>query len=308
MKQKFTKVILSVLFLTAAFTACEKEGVYKPQKKISRVIDKQNVVYIYETLPSYETIQYENWIWEDNLLKYIQNRNSLSEFFYDGTRLSKIKMDDDLAIFHYKNLNLDFIEIMSYGHLYTISVEEREKGKITKLEIKKEGEAKYGGEAKYAFERVASLLKLFISDPIVDILSKEQAKQSELATHAKGLLTMEIEVEYERDNVSELQIFYYDDYSSANYHRNYVFTYDSKKNPYYHALQLLPTSNGTDFGLLLSKNNELSYWEKSEPEYVVNYQYTYDGDYPESKIYSLSIEELYHTYTYTHTIAFEFID
>lgn len=308
MKQTIAKALVTVLVLTAAFTACEKEGVYQSKKKISRVISKEEVIYSEGTFPPGEYVESENWIWEDNQLKYIQNSDYLLEFFYDGKRLSKVKMDEDLVFFYYKNTDLDYIEIMSYGSLYKISVEERKNGKITKLEFVEEDDFKNGGvKDEIAFNRIASLLKVFISDHIVDVLTKEQTKKSALAVDQKGTILTEITLEYEGDNVSQFKIYYPDDYYEP-YTVNYVFTYDDKKNPYYHAFQLLPTSSGIVFGLLFSKNNVLSCYDTSEPENVINYKYTYEDDFPETKFYTETYDNGYYSITYANTITFEYID
>ncbi|MCR5065954.1 MAG: hypothetical protein K6A67_09350, partial [Bacteroidales bacterium] len=95
--------ILSVILLTVVtFSSCKKEGIYTPDKKISKIYQaKLQKIENQELTTEERTEKYlaERWEWSGNLLKRIETYNSdgdlgiIFDFYYDGKRLSKIEYD-----------------------------------------------------------------------------------------------------------------------------------------------------------------------------------------------------------------------
>lgn len=127
MKVKFLKLnnlvvvrLMSLLALAAAMllaTACKKDGIYRPDKKLSRIAQ-----YYEKTLQRYDsntktwkTIHKdstarrdaEKWAWNDNLLHHIdvyQNGEKVSTvaFVYDGKRLVRANISSTKTYIEYE--------------------------------------------------------------------------------------------------------------------------------------------------------------------------------------------------------------
>lgn len=306
MKKSITKLLtLSFIFLFC-LNSCQKDGVYKPKKKISRVVTKAELIY--DGFTNVTTSFAENWVWENNQLFYIQDDNGLSEFFYEENKISKIINDGQIIYFYYQNSRLESIEINSFGRKVYFIVEERENGKITKFRTESDDyfeRGKTSTDLLASFEEVTPLLRLFLADPIVDVLRKEYMTRYHDFAESKGKVYAEVELTYDGNNVVKQKISYSEEVVDED-QATYIFIYDDKKNPYYHSLYHLIFGAEASMGLVFSENNILSYYEESSPEDKVTYQYTYSGDWPQTQSFSEEFDSGYYMYTYIFRKTFSY--
>ena len=201
--------VVAVLF-TALFamltSACQKDGVYKPDKKLSKI-----------TIETYVP-QEISWNWDGDLLKSITINNDnynhyYFQFEYDGQRVKTIICSFDTGDpdryyhFHYNGKLLSYIGGFQDTHneefpqrpcaQYTFEHNDREQ--IVKIQIEDYGINKSAGDP------LTEILPLVM--PGISLADAEKAFQSQNEMpSSKQYRKTEITLDYEGDNVNVYRI------------------------------------------------------------------------------------------------------
>ncbi|MCR5555259.1 MAG: hypothetical protein K6F29_06980 [Bacteroidales bacterium] len=282
-------ICLAAIGLIFSFNACKKDGVYNPSKKVSKIYTE---VYLYDSV--YNVIGSvpmlsQNFTWDKNILKevdsYCEGEQDYKEIFvYDGKRLVRIDyVDPDYIseieqqiIFSYEGSKLHKATFLDYGDIEEEVEYIYDKNKISEMIY-----TMYSGLSLNILEPLKQLL-----DPnMVEVLSldKEMLACMEAKnglTHKAGGRTMKIELEWEKDNISRLQV------TNGSNRTSVAFTYDNKKNPFYsRPMEDIETMVGHEYGLLsvFCNKNNIVQMESTNPmglTRTVSIEYEYDGSYP----------------------------
>jgi hypothetical protein len=281
---KKSLLILAAIAIVCAFSACDKEGVYHPKKKI---------VKIYEQQGGQSKELTERWTWDGRNLSKISNGTDsyYRKFTYDKNRIKKITWSDgEFFVFSFDG---NFIKKVEYhgaaGELYATYNFTHTKKKVTTLTIE---EYDYDITAKNKKD-MAATLRLFLPEQTAeDIVTKKRP-----ASLAKGETTTTIyEYEWDGDNIQTMTVSEISE--NYSYTREVTYTYDKKTNPYYNFFESYATSKNNVTlaeGVYVETNtgNTVSY------TYTYEYDITYDGNWP-TEILSMyrngSYTSLYTTY------------
>jgi hypothetical protein len=254
MKKTFA-LMVAVFAFAMVFNSCEKEGQYKPSKKISKIVytrsHKTGELVV-------STTQGEKWAWGGDLLSHIDYFNS------DGDRTGTLwfRYDDDNRLeeaedglytvkYDYDDGHLDEVEIryIASGRLYQKMKFDYKGSKLTSVDITTYDKK---GEESLAF------------NPLRFILSDEVAEAVMSAPATKGV--EHLTVSWSGKNITEI--------TSGDYYAKW--TYDDKINPFKGFYNMEYSIDQTH-----SANNpvreEIS---KDGKVTVVEYNYDYDGKYP----------------------------
>ena len=282
-------ICLAAIGLIFSFNACKKDGVYNPSKKVSKIYTE---VYLYDSV--YNVIGSvpmlsQNFTWDKNILKEVDSYREGEQrdkeiFVYDGKRLVRIDHVDpdyisdieEQTIFSYEGSKLHKATILDNGDIEAEIEYIYEKNKISEMIY-----TMYSGLSLNILEPLKQLL-----DPnMVEVLSldKEMLACMEAKnglTHKAGGRTAKIELEWEKENISRLQV------TNGSYRTSVAFTYDNKKNPFYsRPMEDIETMRDPEYGLLsffCNKNNIVKMESTSPAGFTrtVSIEYEYDGSYP----------------------------
>jgi hypothetical protein len=300
-------LILGLCLLTAG---CQKEGVYKPGKKISK---------IFTTYESGEKRLYQTWNWDGDLLKSISFFDGSSEmrFQYNGKQLSAIYElggTNQYYLFHYdkKGKRLDSLDVykdISSGnvkvrHVAHYDFSYNEEGLISgyKEEVYAFGIWKEGNDA------LRMVLQCAIPG-LPDIAAQKLAKPR---TQRKGdeeiWDRISVSFTYQGENVTECHIL-----TNDILEENYTFTYTDYLNPSYKLFQSTSFSSSGLYSKNLVKTCHYENLSSSDP--TVNYyedmeyQYKIEDNYPVKTTCNASIHDYYHpeyTQSFTHVNYYEY--
>lgn len=288
MKKAVRKSTLLVIlgFIAIGFVACDKEGVYNPKKKISKItyeyasgsgIGDEEMVYVER--------EEEVWKWDKNKLVRIEAPEAgyNLDFKYDGKQVSEISDGTDKAVFTYDKSKLEKITLTEEGNSFmNIVVKEREGKKIKKIAYE------YTGYALDLFKKpdlkssrrptgkMSAIMRFVLPDAVIRSLEKKAAVTTK---NSSNVWIYEVVFIYNGDNVSRIKVIENSDVEV------YAYTYDSKKNPFYDALWQLTLESYSAF----SENNIASVtYNEDYPENKIQYTYKYDGNWPKERIYEES--------------------
>lgn len=300
------------MLTVVAFSACTKEGVYKPGKKITKIYESysSHSEYNWDGTGTWESYDYETpkylsekWKWDGKLLKSIDCYNSDGDynhsiiFKYDGKRIEKIEKSDGDSYykFKYDGRKLEKMEYY-YGDVLGMEMEvEHDGSKISELKFTYYGEWK---GSSHMDDMMEMSMRMFMPNEetalrVADIAKKKSKERVEEYT---------ISLEWDGKNISEVVI------KGGSYKSTSKFEYDDKKNPYKGFVYALEDEYPVLYG---SKNNVTKEtWSdnESKEKEVHNYRYSYDGNWPEKKTYSHSESSEYSRYSSTSTTYFEYDD
>lgn len=306
--KKFTICALALLTVVA-FTACTKDGVYRPSKKISRVYSSSKYKSEYY-VDGYWQTEYsdespkslrELWHWDGNKLTSIDyyydgSKDYTLNLTYDGGKLSR--MDNYGAgryvNFIYKGNELTKIEAYYEGSLTSMASVTHKGGKITQIDwtsLRNDKKSDFGNEMMFSALRV-----------VMPGVNHESARASAMAAKGgKGDNTFTFKYTWSGGNVSEMVIV------ESNERVTISMTYDSKNNPFNGFLYYIEDEGTARWG---SKNNvvrEQSIDDDGDVD-VTNYTYNYDGNWPVMKMYTYKREGDTWRYTSTYTEYYEYDD
>ena len=300
-------LILGLCLLTAG---CQKEGVYKPGKKISK---------IFTTYESGEKRLYQTWNWDGDLLKSISFFDGSSEmrFQYNGKQLSAIYElggTNQYYLFHYdkKGKRLDSLDVykdISSGnvkvrHVAHYDFSYNEEGLISgyKEEVYAFGIWKEGNDA----------LRMVLQCAIPGLPDPAAQKLAKPRTQSKGdeeiWDRISVSFTYQGENVTECHIL-----TNDILEENYTFTYTDYLNPSYKLFQSTSFLSSGLYSKNLVKTCHYENLSSSDP--TVNYyedmeyQYKIEDNYPVKTTCNASIHDYYHpeyTQSFTHVNYYEY--
>jgi hypothetical protein len=300
--------VVFLLSLCISFYSCEKEGVFNPTKKISKIYaDFETFIAVFD--PETEEYSYKNvlypkqltqdWVWDKNKLSkidfwtyyFIWWEEEISEgriwgtdnYFYEKNRLIRIEQDGEYFIkilydgSQYKKMEFynDHSEIwLTMDFIYNKNKISHVKVEVNWNNWKKEAEIK--------------LLSSFLPKEVVSKLMKKPEKKK-----SKKNIDLEehnIYYTYTGDNIDKMIYEYIDDDGDRYQLTAQYLSYDSKQNPFY-------KKGGFEiegefmFGVTVvsSKNNPLQvnyeiyeeYYGTPYTDYFTSkYKYTYNKNYP----------------------------
>ena len=272
--KKFTlfsaMIIVIMLF---AFTSCQKDGEFNPQKKISRIF--------YERSGSGRYLN-QTWTWDKNLLSRITDRSGeFMRFEYDKKRVSKmISSDGNTTVkFTYDGSKYDRIEetykYSSYGSsvtfytVYKFSYAGNKVDKITETVTYSVDNIISKGKIPQKVDKKFNLLQFILAEPMYESIAKFQSKKESKAGPESWTSTYLFT--WKGDNVEKMIMEETED--GEYYAETYTYTYDKKKNPFYGLF--------ADF-MPNSKNNVIkAIYSDTETGYNETYaNYKYDGNFP----------------------------
>lgn len=258
----FLAVVLAGILVVGSFVSCKKDGVFKPKEKISKIYfaeiyEKPDAKHI-DTLVEKELI--EVWKWNKNKLIQVESANGggwSMYFIYKGNQVTKIESGGDVFNFSYDKNNLTKIEALDEKgrNILTITVNERSGDNITKLTY----DYSYYYETKsksMLFDKIQSVMRITLNRNVGEIVHKNMVNNIKMhkTTNIEKMIHV-VELTYSGNNVSKVKTTstYQNDEPISTMSE---YTYDNKKNPYYHALCLI--SDGVASITSYSENNILS--------------------------------------------------
>ncbi|MDR1793543.1 MAG: hypothetical protein LBR36_08940 [Bacteroidales bacterium] len=275
-KQAIVTAVVSVIVLFSV-TSCKKDGVYNPDKRISKVyestIDSNGAL-------TPKTLQ-QTWIWGDKTLeKIIYANGGIMNFTYNSkNQLIKGETDSLSMEITYKNNKYDQMTLYVSGETLVIFTFSHKNGKISQVEVDMDLGLIFG-ESFFASPSLKSAMNLVLPEPVTQsVLEISKAEKRRKA----NTVTLTIKYKWEKDNIVEANATFSIFGSSKT-----TMEYDNHINPFKNlvigtAVGTLDLSNTGGDGF--SKNNVVKVTATSTgtPE-VANISYKYDGDYPIEKI------------------------
>jgi len=290
---------LTLLLASTVFVACQKDGIFNPKQKISKV---------YQAYYGNPRLT-EKWTWDDNLLNciaYFRDDTTVQQksyYFYEKKQLVKIDNTYDLSYIlitydksFYKQIeSYDKFDrkLRSYAFTY-------DKKKITKMEV-----TIYKNPSKAVMSaEEGDIMSVFIPKAILDETNKLMSVPSLLKSAENDLIVYTMQ--YDGDNISEWKIAN----QVGGKTKEIVFqynSYDENKNPYYTSY---PNMNENEpASPAFFKNNPLKitcteYFDNAKiSSYTYDYTYKYDAQkYPIEAIKNLTQD----SYFISDTLYYEY--
>lgn len=266
---KKISLLVALFALALSFTSCDRDGVYNPNKRISKsYIDTGEGKYLTST-----------WNWDGKLLRTIDYHDLLSgEFAYTYifsyndkdqiVSISDITNNLTTKYFYYGNR---FDKIVSYykDEVSEIYLFEYDDNKLSEIKVVENGLFKNTNNS-------LNPLKFILPEESLEVINKSVLKAQE----SRSFGGYEIDIEWLGNNISMVEIEY-----SDNHTEKIMFKYDKMQNPF---RDLWEHPSGIVSGGQASKNNV------TEMTRIVSlfgvqtidtetYLYTYDGKFPVSK-------------------------
>jgi hypothetical protein len=235
---------MPALFL--AFSSCNKpsDGVYHPNKKISKIYD-ESMSFSANGDTAISKYVLETWVWEnDNLASiafgddtYISIEDLPAvHFYYSDGKLSKIVSEDNtIFTFSYKGNKFDKIEVKNSDEELSGSFKFKHRnGKIT--EVSYEGSSLFS-YVKKSNEFMHRILGLFMPVQTSQMLSNiEKSVLQKLQSKESTGITIKnvMELDWDGKNVEKVTSTYSTGDYWASHEEKIVekYSYDNKHNPY----------------------------------------------------------------------------
>ncbi len=297
--KKLFYVLVSLMFLST-FTSCfkDKEGVYKPKEKISRIYRDSGYGDGKELR--------EVWTWEKKQLQridhYSDNHISWSEEFTYNKK-GQVERVDDYENSEYTEYTYDGRKLSKATYYDNGSIEEEyafkhDGNKITEIECS------YFGSKRNSrlMDKGYNPLRMLLHENNYQTLKKA------IENHPASRGIMTVKLEWEKENVSKIEV------TGGSYRYTVELKYDDKLNPFKNFFSLYAEEAVADEGdYSLSKNNvvEERFIEDGDTD-IYKYSYSYDGKFPTVQRYTYSYEEYdwyeeeYYTVTKTVSTYYEY--
>lgn len=263
MKKYLILTAVSALLLMFV-TSCDKDGIYNPKEKISKIYYDQEGSKVLS----------ESWTWDKNLLTKVAYGTSQDEyqlFEYDKKQVVKITdyyfgVDHGYVSFIYDKASLSKVEAYNKDNELTESIEVVHDGKkIIKLTMTSY-EQDYETLKSISHQRLLSrTLGFFVSKPLIDKIMQ--------ANHKSTTYVTTIEFTYDGDNVIS------EKYTDEEVVYTTTYTYDANLNPFYDGLFSSENSMALSINNPLSANLTATIGGQSFSS-TVSYSYVYDGKWP----------------------------
>jgi hypothetical protein len=272
---------MTLLLSAIAITSCNKDGVYNPKEKISKIYKDYGVG---KQLA-------EKWNWDGKQLKTIDHYNVLgglqyAEIFTYNKKNQVIKVENSEY-----NEYTEYI-YNSHNRLYQARYFEGDENTITYTFEYDDNEL---SELVIVTDKSRSAIAKNIANPLKYVLPELSMVTTEKMLNnipaERAGLRLELDIDWIGKNVSEIEV------ESGNYTEKYQFKYDDKVNPFQNFFSLNIEDSYTNYNVFANKNNVtevtmtntfmgMSY---SDTEYIY---YTYDGNFPVTKNYD-NVTEYY---------------
>ena len=262
-----TVVALVAVMSAGMFSACKKDGVYNPKKKISK---------IYEQNDNGEKELSETWTWDGNKLARIDYANgNFNVFEYEKDRLINITdRNGNYQKYIYDGSKIDKIQHWSKdGSVLFEEYKFEHKGsKISKITSESSIEDFDFEDFDYPETSSKSLknnaLRFVLPEQIANIASAEF--KNNLKSQKALKVSLSIELTWKGNNIEKATLAN----SSVNIPIAIQFTYDNKLNPTYGLFAGETIAN--------SKNNikKMTVTLAGIPMTEQEYSYEYEGNFP----------------------------
>lgn len=303
--KKLVKLLVIAVALVFVAASCQKEGIYKPKQKIDRIYYSSKYVtevYDYYTDTWDRNVEttgkyvQEVWKWDGNLLKGIEFYNEsgylnyTENYAYDGKRLNKIYWaDDEYCLVEYEGNKISYIREYVEGEEYMVYEFKHDGKKISEFTMT------YNDVDYKNSHSLATIFRLFI--PNMDSKSVDKIMNKIAQASARKSMEYTFVLDWMGDNVHHLTCDMGADRSSVEY------SYDQKINPYFGLFD----ASEYEPVMYLSKNNVVHYTQFADDEIdEVDYNFTYTGNYPETKSYTYKYNSDDYRTSTTYTLTYEY--
>lgn len=276
------RLVFAFVALAFIFSACNKEGVYSPKKKLSTVY--------YQKAGSEQKVLYEEYLWNGNKLMSRISRGSLIDMYfkdvelvptYDGKRIVRVdeKIAGEYVDYFYEGKLLTKLVYHSGNKTAEATVEHKD-GKLSRVFFPA---AKATGE-----DVTAKLMSVFAPQKQIQNIRKA------LKQNAKALSVRDMEIlwTWNGDNVIEVVFNLYEDDGELVLSYGSKLTHDNKLNPY--------AVCWADFGSedqLTAQADPCAYFLASKNNIVrIEHTYTINMPAPHESYFFQSVEDI--TYEY----------
>ena len=294
-------VVIGALSVILVASCKEKDGVYNPKGKISKIYYEDYVMYEGTAKPVYTQPKelVEVWTWDKKKLMQIESKEDgytwALQFVYKGNQVQEIKSGDDIFKFTYddktKLKKIEVVDEQSRPKLNITVVERNGDNKITRLTYEQFTYTEDPSE-KALLRKLRPVANIMMGENVGETMvngMEENVKMRKATT----TVTTQVELTYEGNNVSEERRIITIGSSAESMLIKYK--YDNKSNPYYLALALmydsyLSSARGTEkldaLFATTSENNVESYTtynpNAAKPEIAIDtvqfvYKYNSDG-------------------------------
>ncbi|MCL2132260.1 MAG: hypothetical protein FWH36_07410 [Lentimicrobiaceae bacterium] len=285
-------VALALAMGSAAFTGCQKDGVYNPKKKISKIqkADNGNKVLVQE------------WTWNGNLLHniaYYLNDSVMQGkeyFLYEKKQLVRIDNTNlSYYVISYNGSQYEKIELFDrMGKKTRTYVYGYDGKKVSKIDL-----TVYKNPSKSAMDIAGenSLMSFFLPMSILEETDRQIARFASLKSADDDVYSFTLK--YDGDNVSEWKM---GDYNNEEKPLEVVFkyeSYDKNVNPLYasrfeaNEKDIMPFAPPCFYKNNPTKASSTRY--DNGKELTINYDYTYkyvDKKYPAEIVRKQSQESM----------------
>lgn len=265
--------ILAIACVAFIFAGCQKDGVYNPSKKISK---------IYYTSTSGNKSLDQIWTWNEKLLDKI-------DFYYDGTV-------EETYRFNYDKNRLTRMDRYAYGNVHSIEYK-YDGNHLSEANVFSSGSLRYIYKFTYKSGKLESMTctstskgvkeetkihpLYFVFGPEISQCIEKSEKALAEKHNGKSIDIETYKFTWKNGEVSQCVISYQDDdYSEYTY----KYTYDKKKNPFSGALiNLYPEGNMVDGSLSKHNITKIDLTSMEGESEVIKFDYSYKDNYPISK-------------------------
>lgn len=266
--------ILAIVCVAFIFAGCQKDGVYNPSKKISKV---------YYTSTNGKKSLDQIWNWNEKLLDKI-------DFYYNGAV-------EETYRFYYDNNRLTRMDRYAYGNI--LSIEYKYDGShLSEADVFHSGSLNYIYKFSYKSGKLESMTctstskgvkeetkihpLYFVFGPEISQCIEKSEKTLAKKHNGKSISTETYKFTWKNGEVSQCVLCYQEeDYSEYTY----KYTYDKKKNPFSGALiNLYPEENMLFDGSLCKHNiTKIDFTSMEGESEIIKFDYSYKDNYPISK-------------------------
>ena len=266
--KKTQLVKISILLLIGVFclSSCQKDGVFNPKKKISKI-------YVQEEGED-EKVLSESWTWnKDKLVRIDMDYGNSIQFEYDGKQLSKIVLDPhNYTKCIYQGNKLDKMETYSTYFSSTVLVSvntfKYSRDKISRIIVEDYNIDINPTEVK-TINPLRFVLPQQLSEKVMEHLQMRKDGK-------KGTSTYNISLIWKGDNLEKM--ITYVETEGGIMENVQTYTYDNKNSPLYGLLYPIPVS---------SKNNVIKEtytpYQSDLEGAEFAYSYTYEDNYPKER-------------------------
>lgn len=304
---KKTFLFLAFVCVAMLFSSCNKEGVFNPKKKISKIY-KYSSYSINGNTTTFDKSLSEVWTWNKNntlakIEKYDGNNIVGTETYtYDKKRIVRVDGTETSPYyliyrieFKYSGKELSEVAFYEGNDLTTTLKFTHQNGKVTKMESVFESND---------IDKSMRALRHLVPEQFYMNLEKTHEKNpSKYNAKDENDHTVTWEATWDKDNINKIVIT--EKYGAFEIEVTTMeYKYDSNNNPYYGFLSGdIGEQSGANY---FSKNNitqMTTQYQQSNNEIsdnsteTVNYTYTYTGKFPLTCSYTTTYLEANQTFT-----------